>query len=256
MFGPEPTHEPSPHVRAKRERRRAEILRAALAAFRDHGYHATTLDDIAAGLGVRKTALYHYFPDKQSILLACHRDAIADLERILAAARPLSTAELRLRHVVREHVRVMTDALGGSPLAFEVTSLAPEQQTEIIAARDRYERELREIVALGMRQGTFRRGDPKLAVFILLGALNGIARWYRPGGAWDAAALGEAFAGQLVGGLLRDGAEPAARSAAPARTRRSPATSVRQASHRASAAPRRAGASPRAAARDRKGVPS
>ena len=99
----------------------------------------------------------------------------------------------------------MTEALGGSPLAFEVTSLAPERQAEIIAARDRYERDLREIVALGMREGTFRRGDPKIAAFILLGALNGIARWYHPGGAYDAAALGDAFAEQLVGGLLRDG---------------------------------------------------
>ena len=205
MLTPAERSQSTPHVRAKREKRRAEILRAALAAFREHGYHATTLDDIAAQLGVRKTALYHYFPDKQSILLACHRDAIADLERITAAARTLPTAEPRLRHVVREHVRVMTEALGGSPLAFEVTSLAPERQAEIIAARDRYERDLREIVALGMREGTFRRGDPKIAAFILLGALNGIARWYRPGGAYDAAALGDAFAEQLVGGLLRDG---------------------------------------------------
>jgi hypothetical protein len=39
--------------------------------FRDRGYHATTLDDIVAQLGIRKTALYHYFPDKESILYAC-----------------------------------------------------------------------------------------------------------------------------------------------------------------------------------------
>jgi len=209
VIGPAVHHESTPRVLAKRERRRAEILRAALVAFREHGYHATTLGDIAEQLGVRKTALYHYFPDKQSILLACHRDAIADLERITAAARQLRTAEARLRHVVREHVRVMTEALGGSPLAFEVSSLAPERQDEIITARDRYERELREIVAQGRRDGAFRDVDPKLAAFILLGALNGIARWYRPGGAYDAAALGDAFADQLVGGLLRDGSDAA-----------------------------------------------
>ena len=63
----------SPHVRDKRERRRAEILHAALRAFREQGYHATTLDDIAEHVGVRKTALYHYFPDKEAILYECHR---------------------------------------------------------------------------------------------------------------------------------------------------------------------------------------
>jgi hypothetical protein len=97
---------------------------------------------------------------------------------------------------------VMTDAFGGSPLAFEVSALDAERQTEIIAARDRYERELRGIIEGGMRAGTFRRGNAKVAAFTILGALNGIARWYRPGGELDAGALGEQFAAHLVGGLL------------------------------------------------------
>jgi AcrR family transcriptional regulator len=202
MLQPIGFRESTARVRARRERRRAEILRAALTAFRDRGYHGTTLDDIAAQVGVRNTALYHYFPDKQSILLACHRDSISELERILSEARAIGGAEARLRHVIREHVRVVTEALGGSPVAFEVASLPPERQDEIVAARDRYERELREILSLGMREGAFRSTDPKLAAFVILGALNGIARWYRPGGDHDATSLGEAFADHLVGGLL------------------------------------------------------
>jgi hypothetical protein len=87
-------------------------------------------------------------------------------------------------------------------VAFEVTALPPERQDEIVTARDRYERELREILALGMREGVFRPADPKVAAFVILGALNGIARWYRPGGGHDTATLGEAFADHLVGGLL------------------------------------------------------
>jgi len=202
----------SPRVRAKHERRRAEILRAALRSFRERGYHATTLEAIAEQLGVRKTALYHYFPDKQGILLACHRESIAELERIAAEARRLRGTAAQLRHVILEHVRVMTDALGGSPLAFEVGALDSARQAEIIAARDRYERELRDIIEHGMRAGTFRPGSAKVAAFTILGALNGIARWYRPEGELDARALGEQFAAHLVGGLM-----------APARAGRSPA---------------------------------
>ena len=73
---------PSPHVREKRERRRAEILHAALIAFRENGYHTTTLDDIAERLNVRSTALYHYFPDKESILYECHRESLAEMARL------------------------------------------------------------------------------------------------------------------------------------------------------------------------------
>lgn len=195
----------SPRVLEKRRRRRAEILHAALRAFRDRGYHATTLDDIAQRLGVRKTALYHYFPDKQSILHECHREASGELARILEAARRLETAREQLAHVIREHVRVMTETLEGSPLAFEVTAFSPERQQELMTARDAYERAVRRIIERGIRSGEFRRVDSKVAVFVILGAINWIARWFRPEGSLHAAELGEQYADHLVRGLVASG---------------------------------------------------
>jgi len=191
----------SDHVRAKRRRRRREILHAALHAFRRKGYHQTTLEDIATHLGVRKTALYHYFPDKDSILHECHQESLGELDRILREARRLRDAPEQLRHLIREHVRVMTDTLEGSPLAFEVTALSEERQAAVIAARDRYERALRRIIDRGIRDGSFRRVDSKTAVFAILGAINWIARWYRPEGVMHATELGEAYAEYLAGGL-------------------------------------------------------
>jgi AcrR family transcriptional regulator len=192
----------STHVRDKRERRRAEILRAALRAFRDKGYHATTLDDIAEHVGVRKTALYHYFPDKEAILYECHRESLAEVRRLLTiAGKRAESASEHLALVIREHVRVMIETLEGSPLAFEVTALSPERQAEVIQARDKYERGLRRIIDRGVKDGEFRDVDSKIAVFAILGAINWIARWYRPEGAVKAPELGEQFADHLVGGL-------------------------------------------------------
>jgi AcrR family transcriptional regulator len=192
---------PSPHIREKRRRRRVEILHAALRAFRAKGYHATTLDDIAHQLGVRKTALYHYFPDKEAILFACHRESLAELSAILKGAQTRESAGEQLAYVIREHVRVMTDTLEGSPLAFEVTALSPERQRDVIAARDRYEHALRRMIESGIAAGEFRRVDPKIAVFAILGAINWIARWYSPEGSLHARELGGQFAEHLLGGL-------------------------------------------------------
>jgi len=191
----------SPHVRAKRSRRRTEILHAALRAFRERGYYATTLDDIAERLGVGKTALYHYFPDKEAILYACHQESLAELDRILRGTRRYASATERLAYVIREHVRVMTDTLEGSPLAFEVPALSPARQRPIIIARDRYERALRRMITEGISAGEFRAVEPKIAVFAILGAVNWIARWYRPEGSLHAQELGRQFADHLVGGL-------------------------------------------------------
>jgi AcrR family transcriptional regulator len=191
----------SPRIREKRDRRRKEILHAALRAFREKGYHGTTLDDIAERFGVRKTALYHYFPDKEAILYACHQESLGELDRIIRGTRGLATAGERLAYVIREHVKVMTDTLEGSPLAFEVTALSPERQRAVIAGRDRYERALRRIIARGVAEHEFRPLNPKIAVFAILGSINWISRWYHPEGALHAEELGREFAEHLVGGL-------------------------------------------------------
>jgi len=193
----------STHVQEKRRKRRAEILHAALRAFRDKGYHATTLDDIAEHLGVRKTALYHYFPDKEALLHECHRESLQELDRIMREASRLDSASEKLGHVIREHIRVMTDTLQGSPLAFEVRSFSPERKKEMIGGRDRYERALRRIIDQGIRDGEFRKVDSKIAAFAVLGAINWIARWYRPEGELHAPELGAEFAEMLMGGLVK-----------------------------------------------------
>lgn len=192
----------SPHVEAKRQRRRREILDAAIQAFREKSYHATTLEDIADRLGVRNTALYHYFPDKEAILYECHRESLVEVMGLLDEAREQSTSPTeQLQYLIRHHVRVMTETLSGSSLAFEVHSLAPEHEAEVIGERDRYERGLREVIEAGIEAGEFRSVDPKVTVFAILGAINWIARWFNPGGAIRTPALGDAFANHLVGGI-------------------------------------------------------
>lgn len=192
----------SAHVRAKRQRRRTEILHAALRAFRDRGYHGTTLDDIARQLGVRKTALYHYFPDKEAILYACHREGLEELADLVARARQSPSYADQLAYMIREHVRVMTDTLEGSSLALEVSALSPAHRAAVIAARDRYEQALRDIVRRGVAAGEFRTVDPKLAVFAILGAINWVARWYSPDGSVHPRDLGLHYADHLLRGLL------------------------------------------------------
>jgi len=194
----------SAHVQAKRARRREEILHAALAEVREEGFHTATLEGIAERIGIRKAALYHYFPDKDAILYACHRESLAELERLIAASLDSCAGPAeRLAFFIREHVRVMTETLEGSPLAFEVPALSAERRAEIVAGRDAYERVLRDLIADGVAAGAFRTVDPKVAVFAILGAVNWIARWYRPDGRMTGSELGEQFADYLLGGLYR-----------------------------------------------------
>ena len=199
----------SPHVERKRRRRRDEILHSALRAFREHGYHGTTLEQIAGRLGLRKSALYHYFADKEAILYECHRRSLRELEQAVDdALADYESAEDRLGHIVRAHVRVMTETLQGSSLAFEVSALSPTHRTKVVEARDRYERRVREVIMDGMRRGEFRTIDPKIGAFGILGAINWIAHWYDPDGSLPPPELAARFVDHLVGGLMHRPSHP------------------------------------------------
>ncbi len=115
----------SEHVREKRQRRREEILHAALRAFREKGYHATTLDDIAEQLGsARPPSTTTSRTRKRSSTSATGNRWPSSSGIHREAPRSSTPAGEQLAYVIREHVRVMTDTLEGSPLAFEVTALS------------------------------------------------------------------------------------------------------------------------------------
>ena len=72
----------------------------------------------------------------------------------------------------------------------------------VVAARDAYERSVRDVIADGIARKIFRPVDAKLATFAVLGSINWLARWYRAGGASSAKEVGEAFSDVFLAGLL------------------------------------------------------
>jgi TetR/AcrR family transcriptional regulator len=93
------------------------VLDAALASFAQRGYEATSLDALAAGLGVRKQTILYYHPSKEALLEAVVERAATDLGQVLldGAGRPeavvdavlrLGAARPELLALVREVVRL------------------------------------------------------------------------------------------------------------------------------------------------------
>jgi TetR/AcrR family transcriptional regulator len=66
----------------------------------------------------------------------------------------------------------------------EEHALKPDEVAQIVARRDRFESELRGLVAAGIVDGSVTPCNPKLAVFAALGAINWVQKWYVPGGTW------------------------------------------------------------------------
>jgi TetR/AcrR family transcriptional regulator len=184
--------------------RRLEILKSAAAAFRRRGYHGASVGEIARALRMTKGNLYYYFRDKEEILYILH-DWSLDLllERLREVEESGAGAAEKLRGLVQAFARMIIDELHGTALTMDLQALSPARLRKVIAKRDRFDRGLRDIVREGMEEGAFAGGDPKLAAFAILGAVNWIPRWFDPRGPADSAAIGDSFAQLVLDGLRK-----------------------------------------------------
>jgi TetR/AcrR family transcriptional regulator len=166
------------------------VLREAAASFNFKGYHATSLTEIATSLGVTKAALYHYFPNKNSLLAACFEHAMdvafASLE---GARRQGRNGRECLVLTLAGYLSQLINELNCCVVLMEENALEPADRAKLVRQRDKFERGLRAFVSEGVADGSIVPCDPKLAIFVILGALNWVPKWFKPDGAWSAEQL-------------------------------------------------------------------
>ena len=189
--------------------KRDAVLREAGRAFSRHGYHNTSLDDVARALGISKGTLYNYVRDKQEILYAFHQLAYELSDRAFAHGRTRggSGAEV-LRNIIVHYIELLTDELGACGALMEVDALRPEDRAEAAKRRDTFERAFVDIIKEGIRDGSIRAVDPRLAVFTFMGAINWLPRWFTPAGRLPGKAVAEQMADLLLSGLTTDKPAP------------------------------------------------
>ena len=86
----------------EREEKREAVLRAAVSMFNARGFHATSLDDVAASLGISKPTIYYYLGNKEDVLVECMSRGLELLRAAAAASREGTCDGLeRLRDFLR-----------------------------------------------------------------------------------------------------------------------------------------------------------
>jgi AcrR family transcriptional regulator len=199
-------------ARASRSGPRHELLRAGILTtaadlFRERGYRAATLDEIARRIGVSKPTLYGYFRSKEELLAAIFHRAMSLFERDLGAIRASGDdPATQLRRVIRFHVGAVIAERSFLAVFFGEEANLPRRLSQAIRRRkSRYDRTVRAIVEAGVRDGSVRTANPRLLVFALLGMANWVYQWYHPAGAWDADTIADGFIALLEPGYLAGG---------------------------------------------------
>ncbi|MEF9902837.1 TetR/AcrR family transcriptional regulator [Streptomyces sp. P9-A2] len=172
------------------------LLLAAVEAFAERGYHATTTRDIAGRAGMSPAALYIHYKTKEELL---HRISRIGHEKALDILRTAARAEgsptRRLAEAVSSFVRWHA---GGRTTArvvqYELDSLGPDARAEIIALRRQVDAEVHGIIEEGVRSGEFDVPDVRGTTLAVLSLCIDVARWFNINGSRTPEEVGALYA--------------------------------------------------------------
>lgn len=184
------------------DEQREAILASAARLFARGGYPGTAMNQVAQDCGLSKATLYHYYPDKYSLLVSI---AEGHVERLQVLVREVEAQGLppreRLRALILRIVAEYADAQDAHHVLTEdVKFLQPEDRRRVQAKE-------REVVAAFARAVGEVRPELKTAVLttpltmLLFGMINWMFTWMKPDGALDYETLAPIVADLFLGGL-------------------------------------------------------
>ena len=155
---------------------RERILDGALLSFGTRGFEGTSLDALAAGVGLRKQTILHHFGSKDRLLDALIDRSAAELsvtiEHVLArAGGGFDRIEALVRAVFRLAAR-RPELLG---LVREVSRLGPPAADRLTEALDPFVDRARAFLEAEMERGAMRPQDPRLLLLSAYSTVMGVA---------------------------------------------------------------------------------
>lgn len=186
--------------------RKDMIVKAAAKLFREKGYSATGMRDLAGAVGVEAASLYNHIRSKAELLQEiCFRVANAfnaqlnDVEN-----RKEWTSLEKLEAIVTFHIHMWVNNIDDVLVTNnESKDLEEPYHTTFQNERKLYVRRLEQILEEGMSAGLIRQVKPYAVVLSILSAVRGIEFWHRTKKNISAKELAESMVTHLVAGLKK-----------------------------------------------------
>ncbi len=172
-------------VQATREDKRESVLQAAAIAFARRGVDGTSMDDLAAMVGVTKPTIYRTVGDKEAIVRACEARMVTQFREALAQAKAVrGTGLQKTGHYLRLSLHLMVqDVYCRLNLPFGGPDVYAGSSEDSSAMREEAQLQVRAWLLADQRAGVMHQDvDTRLTALALFAAFNFIPRWYREDG--------------------------------------------------------------------------
>jgi AcrR family transcriptional regulator len=193
-------------IRSKKNSSKKDvIIEKAARLFREKGFGAASMRDLAEHVGVEAASLYNHIQSKSEILQAiCFKvanDFISHLEAVQSSPEP---AIKKLERIIRFHIRMMMEQYEFVYISDHEWRHLPEPYlSNFLNQRRTYRRSLADLIARGIEHGEMQAIDPYVAVLTMLSAISGIESWHRSRKSINPEALEKNMVKYLIDGLKK-----------------------------------------------------
>jgi AcrR family transcriptional regulator len=163
--------------------RRFEICMTAARTFVERGFEATSVNDIAAALGVTKAGLYHYIASKEALFFEIVNLGMDWLEHeVVKPSQDIKDPEERLRQILLRHATLTACNEGWITILLdEIHALPTVQRQKIEQRKKRYLDYVKSTLVDLKKAGRLNDLDPTVTTFAMLGMILFLPRWVRTG---------------------------------------------------------------------------
>ncbi|NPV93199.1 MAG: TetR/AcrR family transcriptional regulator [Firmicutes bacterium] len=146
------------------------IREAAFSRFANQGYEATTMNDIAAGVGIKKPSLYEHYHGKDEIFLAVYQELEKDyrgyMDRVIDEARAMDETERKLYHIFERYIVYFAENIEVSAFWNRILYLPnhPLKERVLPGMTEMelgFQARIKQIIQEGMDRGVLRREPPE-----------------------------------------------------------------------------------------------
>lgn len=168
-------------VNLMQKSRKEEIIWTAAILFREKGYKATSMRELAEKVGMEAASLYNHIASKEAILQEiCEKIANDYLSHLQQIENKESDFSEKIQEFIRLHIEVTIHNLSFVSVAnHEWKHLSEPYLTHFVEMRKKYENGFLQILNAGTKAGEFRAVHPTIALFTLLSAIRWVEVWYK-----------------------------------------------------------------------------
>lgn len=184
--------------------RKEEIIIVASTLFKERGYKAVSMRDIAQAMGIKAASLYNHISGKQELLSTLILNVAREFTTGMATVVAMESSSVeKIKQVIELHIDITvnhSEALAA--LNNDWMHLENDDLRSFVKMREDYEDNFRNIIKSGIKKGEILPRHPEVILFSILSTLRTLYLWYQKRGKLDVNVLKKDMVAVLLDGIV------------------------------------------------------